>query len=98
MKIRVNLTIEDYFDYLGTHPHYSKRERVLQSLPYEFRDNLYNLKFKELKSFTWKRHYRVHFSIDMTEERFLSIIERVKDYCHKPEEVTYKVIKGCNVH
>lgn len=97
MKLRINLTVEDYYDYVGTNPFYSKRKRVLGSLPYEFK-GLYNLKFKEIKrSWTYKRWYRVHFSINMTEEEFLSIIESYKDYCHKPEEVTYKIIKkSCN--
>lgn len=103
MKLRINMTVEDYYDYIGTNPYYSKKERVLQSLPLEFNDSfsnvIYNLKFKEIKSITGRRHYRVHFSANMTEEDLLKLLIRYENYCHKPEKVSYRVItKGCNVH
>lgn len=95
MKYRINFTAEDYFDYVGTNPYYPLKKRVMESIPYEFRDSSYNLKFKIIKDRSWsyKKWYRVHFSVDMEESRILEIFKRYEDYCHKPEEWSYKVIK-----
>ena len=37
-KYRINLTVEDYFDYVGTNPFMSVKDRMLFSLPEEFRN------------------------------------------------------------
>ena len=36
-KYRINLTVEDYFDYVGTNPSLSIKDRMLFSLPEEFK-------------------------------------------------------------
>jgi len=86
MKLRVNCTTE-----ISGSSYFSKRERIIASLPYELK-GLYNLKFKELKPKSWHL-YRIHFSVKMTEEELLSILDKYKDFCIKPEDVTYRVIK-----
>ncbi len=92
MKYRVNLTIMDYYDYVGTHPSMSLRDRVLESLPYQFKDSAYNLKFKVLRTAYWKRNYRVHFTVNMEESKLIKIFEEYKDYCHRAENYSYKVV------
>ena len=48
IKVRFNLTIQDYYDYVGTNPYYDLRRRVINSIPLELRKG-YNLKYKWLK-------------------------------------------------
>jgi hypothetical protein len=62
-KYRINLTVEDYFDYVGTRPFMSVKDRMLFSLPEEFRKG-YNIKFKKFHS--WHDFYRVHLSLITT--------------------------------
>lgn len=97
-KYRVSFTMLDYFDYVGTDPFYSLKERVMRSLPYEFRKNLYNLKFKIVKNFTYKKWYRVHFSVLMEESDIQRVIHSYDDATWKLENVKCKKIKGCNRH
>ena len=93
-KYRINLTVEDYFDYVGTNPSLSTKDRMLFSLPEEFR-NGYNIKFKVVESnvYPWVRHYRVHLSLITTEETIQKVIERYKTTMYKVNKITYKEIK-----
>ena len=100
MKYRINFTIEDYYNYVGTNPCLSRSTRVGDSIPYEFYVRGYNLKFKVLR-IGYKTYYRVHISVRMTESEILQVLEKYKSYSHSLENVSYKVIKsskGCNVH
>lgn len=93
-KYRINLTVEDYFDYVGTNPPLSTKDRMLFSLPEEFR-NGYNIKFKIVKSnvYSWVRHYRVHLSLITDVEVIQKVIERYKTTMYKVNKITYKEIK-----
>ena len=97
-KIRVNVTIQDWYNYIGNSTHHSTPKRVMDSIPYEFKDaNLYNLKYKKIKGWYYKL-YRVHFTVIMTEEKLRSILEWHRNSACRFEDATYKVIKGCNEH
>ena len=65
-KYRIAFTVQDYYDYIGTNPCYSLKKRMLESIPEQFRQSGYNIKFKTLRG--WIRYYRVHMSVKMTEE------------------------------
>ena len=92
-KYRINLTVEDYFDYVGTYPFLSVRDRMLFSLPVEFRKG-YNIKFKKLHR--WHDFYRVHLSLITTEETIQKVIERYKTNNFICNKITYKEIKTKN--
>lgn len=83
MKLRVKLTVEDFYDYLGTNPSMSLTKRVLQSMPDEFRDG-YNMKFKKVKD-SWRYHnwYRVSITVDITEERLQKVLDWNSQCMHK---------------
>lgn len=89
-KYRINLTVEDYFDYVGTHPSMSVRDRMLFSLPEEFKKG-YNIKFKKFHS--WHDFYRVHLSLITTEEAIQKVIETYKTTMFICNNITYKEIK-----
>lgn len=89
-KYRINLTVEDYFDYVGTNPLYSRKERMLYSLPETFRKGVYNIKFKTLKR--WTTYYRVHLSLITTEEKIKEVIEECKTMSHYCGNISYKEI------
>lgn len=100
MKYRINLTVEDYYNYVGTNPCVSRSTRVGDSIPDEFYVRGYNLKFKVLR-IGYKTYYRVHISVKMAEFEILEVLERYKNYSHSLENVSYRIIKsskGCNVH
>lgn len=94
-KYRVKFTVEDYYDYLGgSKPYISLRKRLLASIPDEFHKALYNLKFKKIsKAFSFHTYYRVQFSVKMEENEIVKIFERRKNWCHAPENWSYKPIK-----
>ena len=89
-KYRINLTVEDYFDYVGTHPFLSVKDRMLFSLPEEFKKG-YNIKFKKFRN--WRDFYRVHLSIITTEEIIQKVINRYKTTGFIVNNITYKEIK-----
>lgn len=93
-KYRINLTVEDYFDYVGTNPSLSIKDRMLFSLPEEFR-NGYNIKFKVVENDVcpWAKHYRVHLSLITTEEIIQKVIEKYKTTGFICNNITYKEIK-----
>ena len=93
-KYRINLTVEDYFDWVGTNPNLSRRDRMIESLPEEFNKG-YNIKFKTLKDsvFYWKTVYRVHLSLITTEEEIQNVINRYKSTSFITYKITYKEIK-----
>lgn len=80
-KYRISFTVQDYYDYIGTNPYYSIKERMLESIPEQFKKNGYNIKFKKIsyKSQPWSTWYRVHISVKMTEKE----IQKVFDWWHK---------------
>lgn len=90
-KIRINFTIQDYYDYINTSSWYSTKEKMLKSIPNEFRKVGYNIKFKELR-IGRNKCYRVHMSLKMTEEELKKILKGCENFCHKPENVSYKLI------
>ena len=100
MKLKVNFTIEDYYSYIGNDPcYYSPKERVKQSIPGELVNHMYNMRFKILKAKTpWDKYYRIHCSVNMEESKFITLLKKWENWGHRPKNVTYKVIKGCNVH
>ena len=89
-KYRINLTVEDYFDYVGTRPFMSIKDRMLFSLPEEFKKG-YNIKFK--KYHCWHDFYRIHLSLITTEEIIQKVIERYKTIGFIYNNITYKEIK-----
>ena len=93
-KYRINLTVEDYFDYVGTHPYLSIKDRMIFSLPEEFKKG-YNIKFKQIENciFPWKKMYRVHLSIITTEKIIQEVINRYKTTGFIVNIITYKEIK-----
>ena len=87
-KYRINLTVEDYFDYVGTNPSLSIKDRMLFSLPEEFR-NGYNIKFKCVHNdlFPWRTYYRIHMSVRMSEQEIKRVFNMNTLY-----NVSYKLI------
>ena len=91
MKVRVNLTIRDYYDYVGTHPLYPTRKRVISSLPYELEKG-YNFKFKKIKRYS-QILYRVHISVIIDDISVLSdMTDRYKNYMFKLENISWKIL------
>jgi len=91
-KIRLNLTVEDYYDYVGTSPYYSTVKRVIDSLPYEFRKG-YNLKFKMLKKRSdYRKWYRVHITVVTSLETVEKVLKDNQRYMHRFEDLSYKII------
>ena len=74
-KYRISFTVQDYYDYIGTNPYYSTKERMLNSLPEQFKKNGYNIKFKCIHSklYPWFKYYRVHMSVRMTKEEIQKV-------------------------
>lgn len=91
-KIRLNLTVEDYYDYVGTNPYYSTLKRVKDSLPYEFRQG-YNLKFKMLKKIShYRKWYRVHITVVTSLETIEKVLKDNQGRMHRFEDLSYKII------
>lgn len=86
-KYRIAFTVQDYYDYIGTNSWYGIKERMLQSIPQQFKNNGYNIKFKTLYCY-WNKYYRVHMSVRMTEEE----IKEVLDWHKELNNVSYKLI------
>ena len=80
-KYRIAFTVKDYCDYVGTSPYRSTKERMLQSIPEQFKKNGYNIKFKKVsyKLFPWNTWYRVHMSVRMTEEEINKVFDWYKE-------------------
>lgn len=97
MKIRLKLTAEDFYDYLGTSPSMSLTKRVLQSIPDEFRKG-YNLKFKKLKlPYSYHNWYRVSISVEITEEKLQQVLDWNAKCMHKFRNFSYKVLQQKNL-
>lgn len=90
-KYRIAFTVEDYYDYIGTNPYYSIKERMLQSIPQQFKDNGYNIKFKTLYHY-WRKYYRVHMSVKMTEKEIKEVFEEYKNMMFELNNTSYKLI------
>lgn len=90
-KYRVAFTIEDYYDYVGTNPCYSLKKRMLGSIPEQFRQSGYNIKFKTLRC-PWHKYYRVHMSVKMTEEEIKEVFEEYKNMMFSLNNTSYKLI------
>ena len=91
MKVRVNLTIQDYYSYVGTNPLYATSKRVISSLPSELRE-CYNMKFKILKKY-YGHYYRVHITVKVDDISIISNLEsKYSSYGLRPTNVTWKVI------
>lgn len=91
-KYRIAFTVQDYYDYVGTNPYYSIKERMLESIPDLFKRNGYNIKFKCIPG-DWYKYYRVHMSVKMSEKE----IKEVLDWWHRftnfrLNNVSYKLI------
>ena len=93
-KYRIAFTVQDYYDYVGTSPYYSTKERMLKSIPEEFEWNGYNIKFKRVhnKLYPWYTYYRVHMSVIMPEEEIKRVLDRYKDASFKFNNISYKLI------
>ena len=94
-KYRINLTVQDYYDYVGTRPFISTRDRMLASIPSEFEKG-YNIKFKVIKhprSWGFSKFYRVHLSLITTEETIQKVIKGYKSTMFLCNNITYKEIK-----
>lgn len=87
-KYRIAFTVQDYYNYVGTSPYYSTKERMLNSLPEQFKKNGYNIKFKKISSqWNWNIYYRVHMSVRMTKED----IQKVFDWHEKATFGLYNI-------
>ena len=89
-KYRISFTVEDYYDYIGTNPCYSLKKRMLESIPEQFRQSGYNIKFKTLRG--WIRYYRVHMSVKMTEEEIKKVFEEYKNMMFDLNHASYRLI------
>lgn len=89
-KYRVAFTVEDYYDYVGTNPCYGLRKRMLESIPEQFRQSGYNIKFKTLRG--WTKYYRVHMSVKMTEEEIKRVFEEYKNMSFELNNSSYRLI------
>lgn len=99
-KFRFSLTIEDYYDYVGTPSrmvHIPLKNRVRCSLPHELSDG-YNLKFKIINvGFSFHKHYRVHISKDISLDDIGRMMKTNERFAHKFYDITVKPIKKPNV-
>ena len=88
-KYRISFTVQDYYDYIGTNPNYSIKERMLESIPDLFKNNGYNIKFKRIhnKLFPWYTFYRAHISVRMCEKDIKRVLSMITLY-----NVSYKLI------
>ena len=93
-KYRIAFTVQDYFDYIGTNPYYSTKERMLQSIPDLFKKNGYNIKFKRIHSelYPWSKYYRVHMSVRMCEKDIKQVLDWHKNASYRLHNVSYKLI------
>ena len=93
-KYRIAFTVQDYYDYIGTNPYCSIKERMLRSIPEEFKQNGYNIKFKCIHSklYSWNNYYRVHMSVRMTEEEIRKVFWKYKDRIFGLYNTSYKLI------
>ena len=91
IKVRFNLTIQDYYDYVRTNPSCDSRKRVINSLPHQLTKG-YNLKYKWLKK-EYNRMYRVHITIKvMNESQIPNLEEQYKLCCWQPSNISWKII------
>ena len=90
-KYKITFTVEDYYDYIGTSPYYSIKERMLQSIPEQFKENGYNIKFKTLHRY-YHKYYRVHMSVKMTEKEIKEVFEEYKNMMFELNNTSYKLI------
>ena len=90
-KYRIAFTIQDCYDYVGTNPYYSIKERMLESIPEQFKKNGYNIKFKKIVSW-WHIYYRVHMSVRMTEEEIQKVFDWHKKASFGLDNTSYKLI------
>ena len=93
-KYKISFTVQDYFDYVGTSPYYSTKERMLESIPEQFKKNGYNIKFKRVhnKVYPWYKHYRVHMSVRMYEKDIKQVLDWYKNASFRLYNVSYKLI------
>lgn len=89
-KYRIAFTVQDYFDYIGTNPYYSTKERMLESIPNFFKKNGYNIKFKCIHK--WHKYYRVHMSVRMCEKDIKQVLDWYKNASFRLNNVSYKLI------
>ena len=89
-KYRIAFTVQDYYDYVGINPYYSIKERMLKSIPEEFEQNGYNIKFKCIHNLY--KYHRVHMSVSMTEEEIKKVFERYKNTIFELSNISYKLI------
>ena len=93
-KYRIAFTVQDYYDYVGTNPYYSIKERMLQSIPDVFKKNGYNIKFKKVhyELRPWSTWYRVHMSVRMCEKDIKQVLDWYKNASYRLHNVSYKLI------
>ena len=93
-KYRIAFTVQDYYDYVGTNPLYSIKERMLQSIPDLFKENGYNIKFKKVysKLCPHNKYYRVHMSVKMCEKDIKQVLDWNKNTSFRLGNVSYKLI------
>ena len=93
-KYRIVFTVQDYYDYIGTNTYRSIKERMLESIPEQFKKNGYNIKFKYIHSrlYSWNKYYRVHMSVRMTEEEIQKVFDWHKKASFCLYNTSYKLI------
>ncbi len=93
-KIRFNLSIEDYYDYVGTNPHKSLKNRALESLPQELREG-YNMKFKRIvRPYSFHKWYRIHITAKITDKQLEKMLKDNGVFAHQFDNFSYKVIQS----
>lgn len=90
MKLKICISVEDYFDYVGTNPLYSIERRIKESLPSEIANGSI-IAFKQInKNSTFNKWYRVHLITDITQDQFNKMENFNNEAMHKYEELLYK--------
>ena len=88
-KYRIAFTVQNYYEFSGISPNLSIKEMMLKSIPYLFKENGYNIKFKCVHNdlFPWRTYYRIHMSVRMSEQEIKRVFNMNTLY-----NVSYKLI------
>jgi hypothetical protein len=82
-SFNLSITVEDYFNYVGTNPPYSEKERMLQSLPSELIKSTI-LEFEKVRvEDSYSKWYKVSLTADLSKEQLESMLHSNSTNMHK---------------